>query len=99
MSYSWFTREKLLKNGWDKYHIKVGKLKATKCYAANQQVLREDARNKYRDWPEKENNKKMKYQRERYHMNIDLNDKLSSIKGVIMLQKKLKYQFVFTVKR
>ena len=53
MSYYWFSREKLLKNAWDKYHNKRGKQKAAKYYAANQEVLREDARNKYRNLSEK----------------------------------------------
>ena len=63
-------------NAWDKYHNKGGKQKAAKYYAANQEVLREDARNKYRNLSEKEKHKKRKYQRERYHMNTDLNGKL-----------------------
>ena len=99
MSYCWFTREKLLKNAWDKYHIKGGKLKATKCYAANQQVLREDARNKYRNWPEKENNRKMKYQRERYHMNIDLNDKLKQYQRSYYASKKIEIPVCFYSKK
>ena len=61
---------------WDKYHIKGGKQKAAKYYAANQKVLRDYARNKYRNLSEKEKNKKRKYQRERYHMNTDLNERL-----------------------
>ena len=76
MSYYWFNREKVLKNACDKYHNKGGKQKAAKNYAANQEVLRGDARNKYRNLSEKEKNKKRKYQRERYHMNTDLNKKL-----------------------
>ena len=64
-------QRKLIKNAWDKYRNKGGKQKAVKYYAANQKVLREDARNKYRNLSEKENNKKWKYQRERYHMNSD----------------------------
>ena len=76
MSYYWFNREKILKHVWDKYHSKGGKQKAYKYYAANQKVLREDARNKYRNLSEKEKNKKRKYQREIYHMNTDLNEKL-----------------------
>ena len=31
--------------------------------------------------------KKRKYQRERNHMNTDLNEKLKNTKGIIMLQK------------
>ena len=46
MSYYWFNRKKLLKNAWNKYHNKGGKQKAVKYYAANQEVLREDARKK-----------------------------------------------------
>ena len=76
MSYYWFKREKLLNNAWDKYHSKGGKKKAANYYAANQEVLREDARNKYRKLSEKEKNIKRRYQRKIYHMNTDLNEKL-----------------------
>ena len=76
MSYYWFKREKLLKNSWDKYCNKGGKEKSAKYYTANQEVLRKDARNEYRNLSEKEKNRKRKYQRERYHMNTDLNEKL-----------------------
>ena len=55
MSYYW---KKLLKNPWDKYHNKGGKQKTAKYYAANQNVLREDVRNKYKNLSEKEKNKK-----------------------------------------
>ena len=48
MSYYWFNREKKLKNAWDQYHNNGGKQKAAKYYAANQEVVREDARNEYR---------------------------------------------------
>ena len=80
MSYYWFNKERLLKNAWNKYHNKGRKQKAAKYYAANQEVLREDARNKYRNLSKKEKNKKRKYQRERYHMNTDLNERLKNIK-------------------
>ena len=72
MNYYWFNRENLLKNTWNRYHNKGGKQKAAKYYAANQKVLRQGARNKYRNISENEKNKKRKYQRERYHMNTDL---------------------------
>ena len=65
MSYYWFNREKLLKNAWYKYHNKRGKEKAAKYYAAYQEVLRQDARNKYKSLSEKEKNKNRKYQREK----------------------------------
>ena len=92
MSYYWFNREKLLKNAWEKYHNKGGKQKVAKYYAANQEVLREDARNKYRNLSEKENDKKGKCQRERYHMNTDLNEKLKQYqrkKNFMLLNKQL----------
>ena len=55
---------------------KEKKQKAAKYYAANQEVLREDARNKYRNLSEKEKNKREKYQKEKYHINTDLNERL-----------------------
>ena len=57
MSYYWFNREKLLKNAWNQYHNKEGKEKASK-YAADQEILVEDAKNKYRSLSEKEKDKK-----------------------------------------
>ena len=47
MSYYWFNRDKLLKKTCNKYHNNGGKQKAAKYYAANQEVLREDAKDKY----------------------------------------------------
>ena len=35
MSYYWFNREKILKNGRDKHHNKGGKKKAAKYYKDN----------------------------------------------------------------
>ena len=48
---------------------------AAKYYAANKEVLRDDAKKKYRGLSKKEKDKKRKYQRDRYHMNTDLNEK------------------------
>ena len=59
MSYCWFNRKKLLKNAWDIYHNKGGKQKTAKYYTANQELLREDAKNKYRNLSEEKKNKKM----------------------------------------
>ena len=53
MSYYWFNRRKLLEYGWDKCHNKGRKQKAAKYYAANKEILREDARNRYRNLSEK----------------------------------------------
>ena len=88
MSSYCFNREKILKKTWDKYHNKGGKQKAAKYYAANQNILREDARNKYKNLSEKENNKKRKHQRERYHMNTDLNEKLKQYQRNYYASKK-----------
>ena len=65
-----------MKNAWDKYHNKEGKQKAANYNRKNADLTRLEARNKYRNVSEKEKNKKRKYQRERYHMNTDLNEKL-----------------------
>ena len=56
MSYHWLNRKNLLPNAWDKYHNKRGKQMAAEYYAANQNILREDARNKYKNLSEKEKN-------------------------------------------
>ena len=48
-----YKNELLLVHSLDKYHNKGGKQKAAKYYAANQEVLREDASNKYRKLLEK----------------------------------------------
>ena len=50
--------------------------KAAKYYIGNREVLKEDARNKYRNLSEKEKDMKRKYQRERYHVNTNLTEKL-----------------------
>ena len=88
MNYYWFNSENLFKNAWNKYHNKGGKQKAAKYHAANQKVLREDARNKYRSLSEKEKNKKRKYQRERCHMNTDLNKRLKQYQRNYYASKK-----------
>ena len=76
MSYYWFNREKLLKNACDEYHNKGGKQKATEYYRKNEDFIKLEARNKYRNLSEKEKNRKRKYQREGYHINTELNKKL-----------------------
>ena len=83
-----------MKNTRDKSHNKGGK-KTVKYYIANKEVLREDARNKYRNLSEKKE-KKRKYQRDRYHMNIDLNERLKQYKRNYYDSKKIKKKtFVF----
>ena len=87
MSYYLFNRKKILKNARDNYHNKSGK-KAANYYIANKEVLKEDARNNYRNMSKKEKEKKRKYQRDRYHMNTDLNERQKNIKEIIVLQRK-----------
>ena len=56
MSYYWFNREK-----WKMESINIiikGVKRDAKYYIANKEVLRENARNKYRNLPEKEKDKK-----------------------------------------
>ena len=93
MKYYWFNRKNLLKNTSDKYHNKGGKQKAAEYYRKNADLIKLEAKNKYRNLSGKEENKKRKYQREKYHMNTDLNQ----YQRIIMLQKKFKKLFVFTV--
>ena len=60
MSYYWFNKEKLLKKAWDKYHNKGGKQKAAEYYRKNADLIKFDARNKYKSLSEDKNNKKKK---------------------------------------
>ena len=60
MSYYWFNRKKLLKNEWNKYHTKGGKQKAAEYYRRNADLIKLEAKNKYRNLSEKEKNKKRK---------------------------------------
>ena len=49
---------------------------AAKYYIGNREVLKQDARNMYRNLSEKEKEMTKKYQRERYHVNTNLTEKL-----------------------
>ena len=75
MNYYWFNRKKLLKNAWNKYYNKRGKQKVAEYYRKNADLIKLEARNKCKNLSEKEKNKE-KYQRERYYMNINLNERL-----------------------
>ena len=87
--YYWFNRSEILKNEGDKYHNKGGKETAAKYYAANQEMLRQDARNRYRGLSKEEKDKRRKYQRARYHMNTDLNEKLKQYQRNCYPSKKI----------
>ena len=88
MRYYWFNREKILKDAWNKYHNKEGKEEAAEYYKKNADLIRLEARNKYKNLSQKEKNKKRKYQRERYHMNTDLNEKLKQYQRDYCISKK-----------
>ena len=61
MSYYWLKRKELMQKAWDKCHNKEGKEKPAKYYAANREVIRENARNKYRDLSIKMSGKSLKF--------------------------------------
>ena len=63
--------------------------KATKYYIENREVLRENARNKYKNLSENEKDIKRKYQRERYNMDTDLNEKLKQYQINYYASKKI----------
>ena len=90
MSYYWFNREKLLKNAWNKYHNKGVKQKAAEYYRKNANLIKLEARNKCSNLSEKKKNKKQRYQRERHHINSDLNGRLNQYQRIVMLQKNKK---------
>ena len=76
-----------MKNAWDKYYNK-GSRKKLLSTIKNADLIRLDARNKYRNVSEKDKNKKTKYQRERYHMNSDLNERLKQYQKNYYASKK-----------
>ena len=78
-----------MKDAKYKFHKKGCKEKAAKYYIANREVLKEDARNKYRNLSEKEKDLKRKYQRERYHINTDSNEKLKQYQRNCYASKKI----------
>ena len=88
MSYYWFNKEKLLKNTRNKYHSKGGKQKAAEYYKKNADVIKFEAKNKYKSMSEKEKkNKKRKYQRERYYI-PNLQEKLKQYQRDYYVSKK-----------
>ena len=64
--------------------------KTAKYYIANKEVLRKNARNKQRNLSENGKEKKTKYHGDRYHMNIDLNEKLKQNQRKFYASKKIK---------
>ena len=62
MSYYWFNREEILQ----KYHNEGGKEKAAKYYQKNKDILKERAKNRYRNLSEENKEVKRQYIRARY---------------------------------
>ena len=54
MSYYQFNRQELLQKAKVRYHIYGGKEKTAEYYIANKEVLKENAKNKYRNLSEEE---------------------------------------------
>ena len=63
----------------DRYHNSSDKEKASEYYLENRNVLKKNAKNKYRNLSEEEKEVKRECQRDRYYMNTDLNEKLKQI--------------------
>ena len=57
----------MLKKAKEKYDNNGGKEKATKCYQASKDDLKEKARNKYRNLTEEEKKVKRQYSSDRYN--------------------------------
>ena len=66
MSYYQFNRQELLQKAKDRYHNCSGKEKAAAYYAKSKEVLKENERNKYKNFSEEEKEIKRKYGRGGY---------------------------------
>ena len=66
MNYYLFNMQESLQKAKDRYHYGGGKEKAAKYHIENKEVLRENAKNKYRNLSEEEKEAKMEYGRNRY---------------------------------
>ena len=65
MSYYQFNREKILQKAEKKYHNSGGKEKATEYFKTINDVLKEKARNRYRNLSEEEKKAKKEYSKNR----------------------------------
>ena len=86
-SYYFFNRQELLQKKATKYHIK------------NQNILKENAKNKYRNLSEKEKKEKRKYGRNRYrNMTEAEKNKLKNIEETSRCQKNKQIIFLYSIK-
>ena len=60
MTYSWFNREKLLKNVWNKNHNKGGKQKTAEYYKKNADVIKFEAKKQVQKYARKIKKEKKK---------------------------------------
>ena len=65
MSYYWLNREEVLQKSEEEYR-NCGSKKAAEYCQTNKDLLKEKARNKYRNLSEEENEAKKQYSRDRY---------------------------------
>ena len=65
--YYWFNKQELLKKAKEKYDNDGGKEKTTKYYRDNKDVLKENARNKYKNLTEEEKELKRQSSMDRYN--------------------------------
>ena len=66
MSYYWFSRQELLQKVKDKCHDCGGRDKAAEYYLENTGVLKQKAKNKYKNLSEEEKEAKKEYGKNRY---------------------------------
>ena len=67
MSYYWFNKQDFLKKGKERYDNNGGKEKTAKYYRDKKDVLKEKAKNKYKNLTEEENELKRQYSMDRYN--------------------------------
>ena len=65
MSYYWFNKQELLKKGKEKYDNNGGQEKAAKYYLDDKDVLKEKAKNVYKNLSEEEKELTEQYSRNR----------------------------------
>ena len=94
MSYYFFNRQELLQKAKDGYRNGGGKEKATEYYSKNK-VLRENAKNKYRNLLEEEKVAKREYGKNRYrNMTDDEKNRVKEYQNISSSEKNKIFFFV-----
>ena len=81
MSCYWFNRQKLLQKVKDRYHNGGGKEEPAAYHIANKDVIKEKARDKYRNLSEEEKEANREYSRNEYK-NMKENARQKSVKKI-----------------